>query len=195
MRRSLALVLLPVVRPHRGFRHFLDALEGGDLTSLPLFAALLGHFAAALAYALTLRVVPDRPPAAGGAVPPDAVGAVTAAVPFIVSLSALAAILLLAALLWVVGWALGARRPYGNWVGLAALTSLPGIARALVVTALMLAGVPGRDVLGSLPLDPFQAWMLVLVAFGFAAYAGRPLLLGAGVASVVGIVQAVLARV
>ncbi|HEX6989228.1 MAG TPA: YIP1 family protein [Bacillota bacterium] len=188
MGRSLKLLLGPLISPRAGFRRFLDAHGQVDAAALPLFSLLLLHFGALLLYAQILRRTGGPP---GEAAPPlEAAGALTAAVPFIGSLWLLVALLLWGLLLWAAGFIMGSRRAYGEWLGLAALCHLPEVPRVLTGVILALAGAPGA--LGELPVDPFGLWEAVLVAFGFAAYAGRPLWAGATVGAAVLALQLLL---
>lgn len=188
MRRSLALLLGPLAGPREGFRRFLAAHGQVDPASLPLFSLLLFYFAALLLYAQILRWTGLA--SGGEGIPAEAAGALTAALPFFGSLWMLLAVLAWGLLLWAAGALSGRRRPYGEWVGLASLCLLPEVVRVLGDGILTAAGAPGA--LAGLPLDPFAVWEAVLVAFGFAAYAGRPLWAGGAVAAVLAAVQYIL---
>lgn len=196
---SLKKLFRPVLAPRTGFD---EVLSEDDPVSFAVFSVLLGYFFVALPYSLFLRQAA-----------PGGVAGLAAAVPFIISLTALLVILLTGLYLLIAGKLAGSKRPYGHWVGLAAFTTLPGMCRLLWETLRLAAGSPpaetpalsvihfvgdagtwGPYAVGLLrSLDPFQVWSLVVMAVGFSIYASRPTWLGGVVALMFWAVQVGLA--
>lgn len=207
-------LLKPVIFPRAGLE---DVVGEDDPVTFPVFSVLLLYFVVAIGYGITLRrywvQLDDASPFPAPDMAPSAIGALTAAVPFITALTALIGMLLTGAFLMLAGRLAGSRRPYGHWVGLAAFTLVPGSFRLLWETARLTVGRPPADVpalslahlvsdavtLGSFGLrllqsmDPFQIWSLLIMAVGFSLYASRSTWQGVLVALTFLLLQVLLA--
>lgn len=199
---AFGMLLQPLVAPRAGFKRFLLRDE---IDSFPLFSALMAYFVASLVYTFPLRraavAIPDMPAAA--------IPALSAAIPFIVSLVVLLAMLGVGAVLWIAARLARVRRPFGHWVGLAAFASLPGVLRVLIESVLLWSGGKPGVLTAANPLlwllepaqlatpvlvllyalDPFLLWSLLVMAVGFAVYSERPLWYGGLIASLIWSVQ------